>query len=125
MNTAWYSKKWVTVVLHTAVWITLFSMPYLLKPSLNENRPHTRDTEPALVHLRYALNNTIYILLFYFNAAYLLPRYIFRGRYKQYTSFIIALFLFTLSFYIGEKRLAVARHLKLCVYGFRGKKCVG
>lgn len=96
MNTAWYSKKWVTVVLHTAVWLILFSMPYLLKPSLNENRPHSRDTEPALVHLRYALNNTVYILFFYFNAAYLLPRYIFKGRYKQYISFVIALFLFIL-----------------------------
>ncbi len=96
MNKAWYSKKWVSVVLHTAVWIILFSMPYLLKPSLNENRPHNRDAEPALVHLRYALNNTIYILFFYFNAVYLLPRFIFKGRYKQYISFIVAIFLFIL-----------------------------
>jgi two-component system, LytTR family, sensor kinase len=95
MSKAWYSKKWVITLLHIVVWVVLFSMPYLLRPSWGENRPiNKNNTEPVLVHLRYALNNIIYIIFFYINANILLPRYILKGRYKQYGLVAVGCFLF-------------------------------
>jgi two-component system, LytTR family, sensor kinase len=97
MSLKWYSKKWVTVVLHIAVWGLLFSLPYILKPSLGENRPASEQrSEPALVHLRYIINDLIYISLFYFNAAVLIPRFINKRRYRQYAAVILASFVIIL-----------------------------
>jgi two-component system, LytTR family, sensor kinase len=98
MNKPWYSKKWVTVSLHTAAWVFLFSLPYLLRPSLNENRPASQGTSSAIIQFRYALNNIIYIGFFYLNAALLIPQFIYKRKYRQYAliiviSFVIILFI--------------------------------
>jgi two-component system, LytTR family, sensor kinase len=93
MSSAWYNKKWVTVLVHTASWVFLFSLPYLLHPSLNDNRPSGQKPEPVAVHLRYALNNIIYIVFFYLNAAWLIPRFIYKRKYKQYAAIIFISFI--------------------------------
>jgi two-component system, LytTR family, sensor kinase len=97
MSSKWYSRKWVTVVLHIAIWVLLFSLPYILKPSLGENRPSSQQrSEPALVHLRYILNNLVYIGFFYFNAGILVPHFINKRKYKQYAAVILASFIVVL-----------------------------
>jgi len=94
MSSKWYARKWVTVLLHIAVWVLLFSLPYILKPSLGENRPSSEQrSEPALVHLRYIINNLFYIGFFYFNAGILVPQFINKRRYKQYGAVILACLL--------------------------------
>ena len=97
MSTAWYSKKWVTTLLHAAIWILLFSLPYILRPSLGDNRPVTNKPEPGVVHFRYAINNLIYIAFFYLNAFLLFPQFVYRRKYKQYLLLISALFIVVLS----------------------------
>jgi two-component system, LytTR family, sensor kinase len=97
MSSKWYAKKWMTVVLHIAVWVLLFSLPYILKPSLGEKRPSSEQrSEPALVHLRYILNNLVYIGFFYFNAGVLIPKFINTRKYKQYAAVILASFIVVL-----------------------------
>src|SRR5688572_4862282 len=91
MSTAWYSKKWVNVLLHAAAWVLLFSLPYLLRPSLNEGR--MQRPEPPLMHLRYAINNLIYVGFFYLNALWLIPHFIYKRKYKQWAAIIIVCFL--------------------------------
>jgi sensor histidine kinase YesM len=93
MSSAWYSKKWVTILLHTAAWVLLFSLPYLLRPSLNNSRSPAQNSEPALVHLRYALNNLIYVGFFYLNAGWLIPQFIYKRKYKQYAAIVFACFI--------------------------------
>ncbi len=118
MNSPWYSKKWVTVLLHLAAWILLFSLPYLLRPSLNNNRPVTQDTQPALVHFRYAINNLIYVCFFYLNAGWLIPNFIYKRKYQQYatiiiTCFIIIMFLTWLILFqlLGQPRFNLSGHI--------------
>jgi sensor histidine kinase YesM len=119
MNKAWYSKKWVTVLLHTAAWVFLFSLPYLLRPSLNENRPSSQGNGPALMHFRYALNNIIYIGFFYLNAGLLIPQLIYKRKYKQYAliitiSFVTILFISWLTLFKllwqGQKAFNLSSH---------------
>ena len=118
MSSSWYSKKWVTVLLHIAAWILLFSLPYLLRPSLNNNRPVTQDSQPALVHLRYAINNLIYIGFFYLNAGWLIPQFIYKRKYKQYAAILIISFItimfitwFTLFMLLGQQKFNLSGHI--------------
>jgi len=118
MSTAWYSKKWVNVLLHTAAWVFLFSLPYLLRPSLNEGRPAGREPEPALVHLRYAINNIIYIGFFYLNAGWLISQFIYRRKYKQWAGIVIVSFIsilfitwLTLFLLLGQSKFNFRGHI--------------
>ena len=118
MSSPWYSKKWVTVLLHIAAWVLLFSLPYLLRPSLNNSRPVNQDSQPALVHLRYAINNLIYIGFFYLNAGWLIPRFIYKRKYKQYAAIIIVSFItimfitwLTLFLLLGQPKFNLRGHI--------------
>ena len=96
MSLAWYKKKWVIVLLHVAAWVLLFSLPYLLRPSINEGRPAGQRPEPALLHVRYAVNNLIYVCFFYLNALWLIPRFIYKRKYKQWAAIILASYIIIL-----------------------------
>jgi two-component system, LytTR family, sensor kinase len=118
MSSKWYSKKWVTVVLHTAAWILLFSLPYLLRPSLNNSNPAKQDSGSALMFLRYVLNNLIYIGFFYLNAGLLIPEFIYKRKYKQYAAIVLACFItilfitwLSLFLLLGQPKFNIRGHI--------------
>jgi two-component system, LytTR family, sensor kinase len=73
MKKAWYSNKWVTVLLHCTFWLLLFSMPFLLRPSSGDERPSERNADDG-ISLYYIVNNLFWIALFYLNALVLVPK---------------------------------------------------
>jgi len=87
---SWYSKKWVTAILHIAAWLLLFSLPFLLRPSMNNRPPEEQHSALSLV--RYLLNDLIYIGFFYLNAIVLIPRFIYRRRYREYAGLLAVSF---------------------------------
>ena len=93
MSSKWYSKKWVTILLHIAAWVLLFSLPYLLRPSLNQGKPANPGSDSSRAFLRYVLNNIIYIGLFYLNAKILIPRFIYKRKYTQYPVIVTVIFI--------------------------------
>ena len=94
MKPAWYSKKWVIVLLHAAVWIVLFSLPFLLRRSYNEKPDTSKEEMSALTAvLSYIVSNTIWIAFFYLNALLLVPRLFSKTKYWQYV--LAALCAFT------------------------------
>src|SRR6185295_11930764 len=93
MSSAWYQKKWVAIMMHVTVWMFLFSLPFLLRPYINDNRPHSQEQQSAIQLLRYIINDLIYISFFYLNSSLLVPRFIYHRKYKQYAGVIIACFL--------------------------------
>jgi sensor histidine kinase YesM len=106
---AWYSKKWVTILLHVAAWLFLFSLPFLLRPSIN-TAPPNKDQNLGMVILRYIVNDLIYIGFFYANAGLLIPKFIYRRKSKEYAlavalSFVLLLFItWVLIFVIMDQR---------------------
>ena len=115
MRAKWYSKKWGTAVLHTAAWILLYSLPFLLKPSYNENNAPRH--EPASSYLPYLLNSLIYTSFFYLNAVLLIPQFFYRRKYSQYGGIITLLFCtilgvtwFVLFYYIQMPRFNIKGH---------------
>src|SRR5689334_15101908 len=93
MSSAWYQRKWVAVMLHISVWLFLFSVPFLLRPYTNTNKPHSEETQSGIQLLRYIINDLIYIGFFYLNSGWLVPRFIYHRKYKEYAGAIIACFI--------------------------------
>lgn len=73
MKKAWYSNKWVTVLLHCTFWLLLFSMPFLLRPSSDDQQTSNRTKDGGEM-LYYIVNNLFWIILFYLNALVLVPK---------------------------------------------------
>jgi sensor histidine kinase YesM len=93
MSSVWYQKKWAAIMLHLSVWVFLFSLPFLLRPYINNNKPHSQEPQSAIQLVRYIINNLIYIGFFYLNSGWLVPRLIYQRRYKQYAAAIVTCFI--------------------------------
>jgi Putative regulator of cell autolysis len=90
MKKPWYSEKWVTVLLHAAAWVFLFSLPYLLRPSLNAH-PKPSQNNNGNSYFSWIMNVT-WVGLFYLNAFFLIPRLIYKKKYWLYTLSTILIF---------------------------------
>jgi two-component system, LytTR family, sensor kinase len=84
MKAAWYTKKWVTVLLHTAAWTLLFSLPYLLRSPENEKPQASSAAKGAGSYFSWIMNFS-WVAVFYFNAYVLIPRFIYKKKYGQFT----------------------------------------
>jgi two-component system, LytTR family, sensor kinase len=87
MKAAWYSKKWVIVLLHVAAWVFFFSLPYLLRSPENNKQPAPRQsggTDPGF-YFSICMNIS-WATLFYFNAYILIPKFIYKKKYWQFTA---------------------------------------
>jgi len=93
MKAAWYSKKWVIILLHVAAWTFYFSLPYLLRSPENE-RPGPKPSHDADAGFYFSwIMNFTWAILFYFNAYVLIPRYIYRKKYWQFTVLHVITFI--------------------------------
>ena len=90
---AWYSKKWLKVLLHAAAWLFLFSLPFLLRPSMNNAESSKEEQHTTAIILRYILNDLMYVGFFYLNADLLIPKFIYKRKYKEYALAVIGSFL--------------------------------
>ena len=93
MSSTWYQKKWVAIILHVSVWVFLFSLPFLLRPYIGNNKAHPEEQQSAIQILRYIINDLIYIGFFYLNAGLLVPKVIHQRKYKQFAAAIVACFI--------------------------------
>lgn len=93
MSSAWYQKKWVAVMLHVSVWVFLFSLPFLLRPYMDNSKANSHESQSPIALLRYITNNLIYIGFFYLNAGWLIPKFIYHRKYKEYAAAIIVCFI--------------------------------
>ncbi len=90
MKKDWYAKKWITILIHALAWILLFSLPYLLRPSYNPN--DTKHSEPQDSNIFFIVSRISDVLLigfFYFNAALLIPKLLYKKKYALYTLCIL------------------------------------
>lgn len=95
MKKGWYSKKWITILIHAIAWILLFSLPYLLRPSYNPNDvkpPEPQD--PNILFIVTRISDALLITFFYLNAIILIPRLFYKKKYALYSLSVIFSFVF-------------------------------
>ena len=85
MKAAWYSKKWVVILLHVAVWTFFFSLPYLLRSPENEKPSNPAHASDHGFYFSWIMNFS-WVSLFYFNTYILIPRYIYKKKYWQFAA---------------------------------------
>lgn len=90
MSLKWYNKKWVTVVLHIAAWALLFSLPFILRPNYGDNSHKQKEDIGGIIG--YLVNDAIYVSFFYFNALFLIPAFIYKRKYNQYSVIVVVCF---------------------------------
>lgn len=79
------------MLIHAAVWILLFSLPFLLNPSHDdESRRPQRNDEPNFP--AYIVGNLLWVTLFYLNAHVLVPRFIDKRKFLGYLAAIVGVF---------------------------------
>jgi hypothetical protein len=54
------SRKWVIVLLHIAFWLLLYTLPFLLRPSYDNQASENRARESGAI-LFYIINNLLWI----------------------------------------------------------------
>ncbi|MGZ4091024.1 MAG: sensor histidine kinase [Bacteroidia bacterium] len=94
MEKAWYSKKWMTVLIHAAAWILLFSLPALLRPSHNPNETKAAEAfNTNIVFIISRISDALLITFFYLHAIILIPRLLYKKKYTVYTLSVLVYFL--------------------------------
>jgi sensor histidine kinase YesM len=84
MNGQWYTKKWLAISLHVLFWALIFSFPFLLRQSFDQNPAHRPHINFTGFYLLSVTDNLVYMLLFYGNAYVFIPRLIYKKKYGQY-----------------------------------------
>jgi two-component system LytT family sensor kinase len=93
---AWYSRKWAQIFLHTVIWMTLFSLPSLLRPS--EHHGPDSESDEAMKRIHYIVTSILLTGFFYLNATVLIPKLIYRKKYLEFVIVILALFAALLTY---------------------------
>jgi two-component system LytT family sensor kinase len=87
-----YSRRWVSILTHVAVWAIVLALPYLLNSRHDDSRPQQAGHyEKELFYLGFSMN-FLWIPLFYLNAYVLTPRFFFRKKYAAYVASLVLLF---------------------------------
>jgi two-component system, LytTR family, sensor kinase len=86
---AWYTRKWAKIFLHTVAWLTLFVLPYLLRPS-PEHRDHPHQDAWGDIH--YIMDAILLTIVFYLNAEVLISKLIYRKKYTEFVCVLVLLF---------------------------------
>lgn len=96
MKMAWYSKKWVVVLLHALTWAVIFTLPFLMRTSIND--PHKPPPNDGFL-IFYIVTTIIWIAFFYFNTLVLFPKLISKKKYWLYViSQLFILFIVSVIF---------------------------
>ncbi len=94
MKKDWYEKKWITILIHALVWILLFSLPYLLRPSYNPNETkHPEPQNSSIPFIITRISDVLLIIFFYLNAKLLISRLLYRKKYGLYIASIVFSFI--------------------------------
>lgn len=96
MKKQWYQKRGVIIFLHTAIWVLLFSLPFLLRTSYENNKTSPGPHTPGISF--YFFSCLIWISLFYLNAHLLIPKLIYKKKYAVY--FFIQLLIIAIIFFL-------------------------
>ncbi len=92
INPQWYTKKWVVLLLHIAVWTLFFSLPYLLTTPYEQKKAVASSSDEGALAVIHRIDDCWLIFAFYLNALLLIPRLVYTRRYGAFAAIHLLLF---------------------------------
>ena len=118
MKPGWYNKKGWKALIHAIVWIGLFCLPFLLRPHEDNSQANKQQSLTFSQLVSYIGSNLLWVIYFYVNALWLIPRFLTRSFFARYVlsvlgSFAIIAFIQALLFlYLSNgTHFSVLRHI--------------
>src|SRR3954467_4766565 len=96
MKSTRIDRKWLTIILHVAAWLIVFSLPYLLRPPYD---PQRRQPDKEGFFYLTLITDLFWVGLFYLNAFVLTGRFIYKKKYVQYIAVLAAAFCIIMLFH--------------------------
>src|SRR4051794_3083079 len=84
MATPWYKRKWGIILLHTAVWVLIYMLPFLLQRSVQSTKHESTATDRTWYIYLTISTDILWIILFYLNAFVLIPKLVYKKKYLFY-----------------------------------------
>ncbi len=97
MIVAWYKKKWARIIQHVFIWLILFSLPFLLRQSFNNERRTSMDDAEKAFAAFTVFSDILWIGLFYLNANFLIKRYLYTRKVALYLILQVLVLLFIMT----------------------------
>src|SRR6476620_3817890 len=95
MKAAWYSKKWVIVLLHVLSWLCIFALPFLIRTNSGDQHKQPGPEEGFLYF--YIVSRFSWIGFFYLNAHFLFDRFVNKNKFCIYIlSQLVILFIISI-----------------------------
>jgi len=88
MRNYWYNSRWAVISFHVLAWVLWLSLPAFFRHSEHGQKENATN----FFTLIYCVSNISWILLFYFNANFLIPHYINKRRVWQYIGILLVLY---------------------------------
>lgn len=109
MKKEWFQQRWAVIARHALAWLLFFSLPYLLKPTIDHGNQDKMQDKQAWEYYAY-FTYLILITFFYLNAWFLIPKYVYKKKVRSYLLYVVGFFAFMcVSRYVFEK-LALKPH---------------
>lgn len=118
-------KKGLTILSHIAVWILLFSLPYLLRNSSNEPK-HQEPVNATANFIAARCNDLLLIGFFYLNAGVLIGGFFYRKKYLLYSLVVLLCFaVFSILSWLifrelthADAHFTLGSHIPFCIFVF-------
>ncbi len=88
-NDTIYGNRWSVVLMHIVFWILFFTFPYLMHAAASDDMPN-RPLDGKNFYLVALCDNFVRMGLFYINAYYLIPSFVYRKKYGVYLVCLLA-----------------------------------
>jgi hypothetical protein len=91
-------KKFFIILIHVICWALLFALPWMLKPDrpMQEAKMPAREMWDknmwAIIFLGITLR-VLWVAIFYVNANIIVPRLVYKGRYRDYILSLLAILI--------------------------------
>lgn len=115
MKLHWYSRTWVKIILHIAVWVILFCLPFLLF-TRNNDKPH--GDQHSGISASYLCHALMWIAFFYVNTYLVIPKLLNKKKYPQFL--LVQLLIWIIIFLLDYLFFVLFPFDKNAEYHFRG-----
>lgn len=83
-------KQWMIVALHVLIWSIIFLIPYIFSADVDRGSKPAKNDITEFLYLNIALD-FFWVALFYLNAEFLIPRFIYKRKILFYILAIAAM----------------------------------